>query len=150
MDTLDHNYSASLALEDQARSHLLEMAKWGKILAIVGFVMIGLMVLGGISMLTFASAFDAAGMGVLGGASFFFIYLVLAGLYVYPTLRLYQFSTTTKRAIPNMDSAELTVGLGKLKSVFKFMGMLTVIIIGFYVLMIVISLLVGGLGMLAM
>ncbi|MBK9455492.1 MAG: hypothetical protein IPO24_07830 [Bacteroidetes bacterium] len=47
METLDNNLSngENLIINGQIKSHLLETAKWGRILAILGFVGLGLMII---------------------------------------------------------------------------------------------------------
>jgi len=152
INILDTETSQELSLTSQAIDHIRVMAKWGRFLSIVGFVFIGLLII----IALFAGAIfssmasDVPGFEVPGMGGFITVlYLLFAALYLYPTVKLYQFSSRAKLAIARNSTPELTESLGNLKSVFSFMGILTAIILGFYALMLVIAL-VGGLAALAM
>ncbi|MGZ3959608.1 MAG: hypothetical protein ACXVBT_17095, partial [Flavisolibacter sp.] len=45
----------SLQIDSMTKTHLAETARWGRFLAIVGFIMCGLIVLGGIAFGSFFS-----------------------------------------------------------------------------------------------
>ena len=142
-----------LVIDKPIAIYLMESCKWGKFLSIVGFVMTGLMVLGGFAMMAMFSSFmpempeNAAmpfGGGFLGG-----MYLFLALIYFFPTLYLYRFSSKTKAALQNMSQDAITESFLKLKSMFKFMGMFMAVILGFYALMILgvgVGAAIGGLS----
>lgn len=115
-------------LNDKAKSHLLEASKWATFLSITGMVGLG----AGLAVILFTwSKFSMAGqsMGMLFG------YLAVALFYLIPLLSLLQFSTKTRKGLNNSDSSSLAVGLQNLKSLFKFMGVMTIIVLVFYVLM---------------
>ncbi|GEO06546.1 hypothetical protein AAE02nite_42100 [Adhaeribacter aerolatus] len=60
------------------------------------------------------------------------IYLLLfAILYFFPTLYLYQFSSRIKTAIYHNQELDLAFAFSRLKSFFKFWGILFIIILGF-------------------
>lgn len=136
-------------VSNRAKSFLATAAFWGKIVSIVGFVLTAIMVLAGIGMLFMGTAFsqfsDQMGaMGAFGGAGFAFIYITGALFYFFPSLYLFNFSQKTQTAIRNSDSLELEEGFKNLKSLFKFMGILTIIFIAIYALAFVIALIAGA------
>lgn len=149
--TLDSGLYKELELETAARDYLLEAAKWGKFLSIVGFIFTGLMVVASFFVGTIFSSMndlqgieggeDLGGLAMLGGGVITFFYLLVALLYFVPTFYFYRFSTNTKAAIENGSSTDLTAGLGNLKSCFKFWGIFTIVILGFYALMFLFGLL---------
>lgn len=144
--TLDENFETQYRLDGQSQNFLKETAKWGRFLAILGFVMIGLMVLIGVFMGTIMSNFGSgAGMGAMPVPpwAFTLLYLVFAGFYILPTLYLYKFSTKTLNAFKNDDPGALPEGFENLKSLFKFMGILAVIMLGLYAIIFVGSLFLG-------
>jgi len=150
---LDSNMNTELSLTTSAKSFLLETAKWAKFLAIVGFVMIGIMVIAAFSMgALFSSMSSMSEFGELpaglGGGFFTVIYLIMALLYFFPTLYLYRFATKTKSALESSSSDQLSGGIENLKSTFKFMGILMIILLGFYALIIVFAI-IGGIAGLA-
>ena len=133
-----------MVITAESREYLQESAKWGKFLAIVGFVFVGLMVL--ISL--FAGTMMGAAMGDLGfgGGGIFLtlIYLALAAVYFFPCLYLYNFSTKAKLALLTNSNSGMAEALKNLKSMFKFMGIFTAIILGLYALIFVGSFLFLG------
>jgi hypothetical protein len=60
------------------------------------------------------------------------IYFGIALLYFFPVYYLYMFARKTKNAILCNDNQMLAEGFSKLKSHYKFVGILTLIIVGFY------------------
>ena len=152
INILDNETSHELSLTSQSVEYIRIMAKWGTFLSIVGFVFIGLMIIialfAGTLFSTMASevpGFEVSGIGGLITV----LYLLIAALYLYPTLKLYQFSSRAKSAIASKSTQQLTESLGNLKSVFSFMGILMAIVLGFYALVLVIGML-GGLAALVM
>ena len=101
---LDSNMGAGFVITEASRSYLRETAKWAKFLAIIGFVMIGFMVLVGVFfgsiMGSAMSDLEDAGLKAgVGTGAFGFIYIFIALLYFFPTLYLYRFATRTKQAV---------------------------------------------------
>lgn len=151
MDTdyiLDDNTSTSnttddvLVLDTFAKSYLEESAKWGKFIAIVGFVFIGLAVVG-IFMVLAGGLGHIGGVGALG--AMMLVYLVFLGFMVLPFVYLYNFAQKTKIALRDNHQGYLRDALENHKSLFKFYGILTIISIVFYGIAIISSI-VGGLA----
>ena len=152
---LDNEFSprtTSLVVDEVAKNFLGETAKWGRFLAILGFVGVGLFVLLAFVMLFMGTAFiDVPGtennsMGILFGGFGAVIYLLLAVLYFFPARYLYRFSEKTKQAIATNDTPALTEALGNLKSLYKFFGILAAIFVGFYALGLLLTVVGGGLA----
>lgn len=126
-------------------AYLHEVAKWGKFLAIVGFILIGIMVISSLfagaamgDMFLPKEAADSMAGAVMGGFVSIF-YLLIALLYFFPVLYLYRFSGKLQEALRLQDEGLLAGSFANLKSLFRFMGILTIIMLAFY-----------GLGMLFM
>jgi hypothetical protein len=135
-----------LQMDHENLGYLNETARWAKFLAIVGFVAIGFMLLMGIffgSIFGAMSSFSGASYSRIGlsGSSlgFTFLYIALAALYFFPTLYLFNFATKMQVAIRNNDQFNLNAAFKNLKSCFKFLGILTIVLIAFYVLAIIIG-----------
>lgn len=135
--------SFGVSLNDQMRSYLQETAKWSYFLSIIGFVFIGFMVLGALFAGMMLGALSSEMGYGMGGSFISIIYLVGAGLYFFPILYLFRFSSKAKIALRSGSDAELTEAFQNLKSHYKFMGILTIVVIGFYLLFFIF----GGLGM---
>lgn len=140
----------NLEIDQIGKINLAEAAKWAKFMGIIGMIMLVLMILGALVFMTigsdmFSTASPVPGMGF--GAGFIgIIYLVVAGLYFYPTWTLLKFGTQTRLGIKNENQAQFNDGLRNLKNCFKFVGILTVIIIAIYVLAIIAVAVGAGMG----
>ncbi|MDQ3292035.1 MAG: DUF5362 family protein, partial [Bacteroidota bacterium] len=143
---------SELQVTAQMRNYLLLTAKWTKFLAIVGFVLIGLMVIGaftfGTIMRSMMANFPGAPTNMPGGSSVVMtIYLLFfAVLYFFPTLYLYQFSSKTKAALLYGEEINLAFAFSRLKSFFKFWGIFLIVILVFYGLVFV-GYLIGSVAM---
>lgn len=135
----------SMPLTPQARAFLRETAKWAKFLSILGFIMMFFLVVVGL----FMGAIMGATYGNMGGAPglpswfFSFIYLVMAAIYFAPMYFLYQFSSKTGTALDTNDSMLLTESLEFLKSHYKYIGILMIILLSIYALVIVFAIFAG-------
>lgn len=119
--------------------YLFEAAKWGKFLAIVGYVMMGLLV-----VLAFVMMFGVSLLSKAAGTGFpmmmiGMVYLVLAGVYFIPVTYLYKFSIQMKQAVESQDEGLFTTGFENLKSLFKFMGIFTIVMLSIYALALLIA-----------
>ena len=136
-----------LQIDHQGSSYLREVAKWSKFLAICGFVLTGLILLvmafAGSAMTTaFSSTYGSAGAasGVFGMVILVIVLLV----YFFPCLYLYRFATKMQVALRNNDQETLNTSFSNLKSCFKFVGILMIILLSFYALIFLIGLLSLG------
>ena len=120
---------------------LKEVAKWTKFISIVGFVMVGLMVFGGLAfgslMATIGSVFPSefssnSDNPAALGAVFGFMYLFIAALYFFPVYYLYNFSSKLKTAIQLNSEVLLESSFKNLKSHYKFMGIILIIFLVIY------------------
>lgn len=144
-DNLHVENGENLVIDWRSKEFLKETAKWTKFLAILGFVGIGLMVLGSLVMLFAPSSLMSNGDFPFGGKIFMMLlYLAFAVLYYFPISYLYQFSENTKKAIENNDNNAIRDAFEFLKSHYKFMGILTIILLSFYAIIIFIGLVGAG------
>lgn len=144
-DNLHVENGENLVIDWRSKEFLKETAKWTKFLAILGFVGIGLMVLGSLVMLFAPSSLMSNGDFPFGGKIFMMLlYLAFAVLYYFPISYLYQFSENTKKAIENNDNNAIRDAFEFLKSHYKFMGILTIILLAFYAIIIFIGIIGAG------
>ncbi|HYV93868.1 MAG TPA: DUF5362 family protein [Chitinophagales bacterium] len=122
-------------------AYLSETARWAKFLAILGFVMCGIIILVGLfasslftkySTLT-GSSFQMAGMGIMLTV----IYVLLGVIYFFPCYYLFNFAQKMKLALRMRDQVTLSESFRNIKSCFKFMGILMIIVLAFYAIAIV-------------
>ena len=123
----------NLGIDEEARAHMLETVRWGKFLAILGFVFLGLLILFGVLSGFIISAFDQSNVFTAGmGIGMMFVYLLIAAIYFYPTWALYKFSVLSKQALHTHNQQQFNQSLRYLKNIFKFFGIITIIMLALY------------------
>lgn len=138
-----------LVLNTKSKSFLREISKWAFFFAIIGFISIFLLVVIAILMGTvYAPMIDmlAQQQGLQSlGITLSITYLVVALLYFMPVLYLFKFSRKMKTALAIKNDDVLSDALENLKSHYKFIGVLTIIMISLYILLIGFSIVAGSL-----
>lgn len=133
-----------LQLDQTGSMYLKEMGKWARFLSIVGFVFCGIIVLGAVFAGSFiASSLSQAGGGAMAqglGGFITVLYLLIGLLCFFPCFYLFNFSSKVKIAIANNDLETLNGSFRNLKSYFKFIGILTIVMLSFWVLLILLQL----------
>ena len=135
-----------LQLDQPSTGYLGEAAKWAKFLAILGFIFCAFMVIAALFAGSMMSSMmsSAGGFGTMFGGGFVTVlYLLFAALYFFPCLFLYRFASQIQDAIHNNEQAKLQGSFRSLKSFFRFVGILTIIAIAFYILAIFAVLVIG-------
>lgn len=133
-----------LSIDGASSGFLNETSRWAKFLAILGFVGVGFMILFSLVIIGLGNSnpmmeasFKTAGYGnpaVVG-----IIYLVMAVVSIFPYLYLFQFATKMKTALRSSEQDVLNSAFSSLKSCFKFVGVFTIILLGFFVLAFIIG-----------
>jgi len=138
-----------LIVTENMRSYLYDMAGWTKFLGIIGFIFSGLMIIMAVGMGAIFSTFSQMpGMemyGGLGSGVFTFIMVLYALLFLYPSLMLFSYAVKAKQGVLYADQLSLETGIRKLKSFFKFYGIMMIIVIAFYILIFLFAI-VGGMA----
>lgn len=133
-----------LYVTESIQENFLISSKWGKFLSIVGFISCGLLVIGGIYLATNSSLGQLSRFGATA-PTLGLTYIIMAGLLFFPCLYLFKFSAKVKEAVVNTRQDSFESSIESLKAMFKFYGILTIIILGFY-LIIILVLMVGVAG----
>lgn len=124
-----------MSLNDASKAYLKETAKWSQFLAIVGFVGIGIMVIASFFMgIIFSALPNNEELPEDFGPYMTIVYLIMALIYFFPVLYLYKFSVKLKQSLQSQDEDVLSEAFLNLKSMFKFMGVLTILLIALYIL----------------
>ncbi|WP_394776449.1 DUF5362 family protein [Flavobacterium sp.] len=140
-----------LQLNESAKGFLRETAKWAYFLSIVGFIGIGLLMIGavfaGAFLATMGSVIPGAGaMGSSFGAIMGVFYFILAAIYFFPVYYLFKFASNAKKAFRDNDTEALTNSLEYLKSHYKFIGIFMIAILVLYGLIFVFAILGSLIG----
>jgi hypothetical protein len=138
MENFDNLTQNNVALEvtENSKTYLKSAAAWCKFLAILNFIGIGCMALGGSIAILPGSLVGSytpvpVPMALLG-----FVYLALAVILFFPALYLYRFSTKTPLSLATNNVFELEDALKDMKSYWKFRGILAIVAIAFCIFII--------------
>ncbi len=135
METIDNeiNDVNGIQFSDQIKRNLIETGKWTNFLAIVGFVILGLILIGAFIFIGLgASAFNGEGLVGVG-----VLYILMVVLYFFPTFYLLQFARKIKTGLSSSIQSEVETAFLNLKKLFKFVGILMIITISLYLLIII-------------
>lgn len=145
---------ANPAVTGASLEHIRRSAGWMKFIAIVHFVLVGLMVLGSLLVITmggalFANMPNGSALAGAGMTSFIgIIYLIFAGLFFMPVLYLYRSAAHYKNFVDSEAPIDLEFALEQQKNFWRYIGIFTAIFVGLYAFIFVISI-VANIALLA-
>lgn len=132
-----------LEVEGASVQFLSETAKWAKFLSIMGFITTGIIVIfalfAGVIFKTAFASLGNSGMGSGVSVLISFVYIAFALLYFFPCLYMFRFSTKMQTALAENNQLELTNAFENLKSAFKFVGIMTIVILALYALVFIVG-----------
>jgi hypothetical protein len=123
---------------------LRQTKPWARLLAMLGFIGIGLMVLASLAMLAFESSMKI-GLPRGFGVGMMLVYLFMAGLQLPAALFLNRYASRIGDLLSSQSPSDLQEALVAQKSFWRYIGILTLIVVCIYVL--VIAFAVVGAGM---
>jgi protein-S-isoprenylcysteine O-methyltransferase Ste14 len=130
-ETIDSAYQANdKSLSAASVDFLRTSAKWAKFLAIVGFVLIGILI---VFSLLFSSMISNLNRGVPAGV-ITVVYIIVGAIWLPPCIFLLRFANEINNGLDESDQNSIDAGFSALKSHFKYIGIFTIIILGFYAL----------------
>ena len=124
--------AGGVTVTDSMMDSMRSIKPWTKLLAILGFVGVGLMVLFGVAFMVFANMLQQqknAPPPALG-----YIYILLSILYFFPAFYLYKYSASIGAFLKSNGSLDLESALSYQKSFWKFVGIVALIGMGLGVL----------------
>lgn len=149
---MEQTHHLGLTIDPVGAQEMRGFAKWAKFLSIIGFILCGLIILFGIFFGSIMGALSGMGggenpygemgpgAGAIGGIAAV-LYIIIAVIYFFPTLYLFQSASKVRLALDTNDQEALNTGFMKLKACFRFIGILTIILLCFYALAIIVALL---------
>lgn len=132
-----------LIVNEFAREQLKSSAKWGRFLAIVGFVGIANMILAvivlnfvlpGLNADELQNTQQIQQVNPFQGTILSIFYILVSVLSFFPTFYLLKFSNYSIKALKENDEGMLQIAFKNLKYQYKFMGYLTIIMLVFVVI----------------
>ena len=132
-----------LTVSRPAAYYLRETSKWAYFLSIMGFILSGLIVLIALfagAILSAMPAFqESQGKSLPPGFGFLIsvMYTIMGAIYFVPSWYLLRYARKLKSALASKDSKELTAAFENEKSLYKFWGVFTIVMIAIYAVMLI-------------
>lgn len=129
--------SKELQVTEIILSHLRETARWARFLAIIGFVMVGFLLLAavilpGMMVNTNYSELEGTFSTEITTTGIRINFIILAVLLFFPCLFLFRFANRMKDALLHNQQDSFEESFQNLKSTFKFYGILAIIVLAIY------------------
>ncbi len=130
-------------LTSESVAYLHKAAKWGKFLALLGFIMTSLMIIAGILMSFVLNSVHFNEMMPLNSPfspkilSIF--YVSIAVIFLFPVSFLHSFSNKAIKAVNTGNTKSMTSSLKNLKNLFVFLGISIVIGLALYTTILMIA-----------
>lgn len=147
------------AITDGVLKQLKGTKGWVKLMAIICFMLGGLMVMGGLAFLAFglfgSSLMAAMGEqgaqlagigGAIGGAVIGLVYAGLGAIYFVPGFKLWNYASTIEDLLKDRAVVTLEKALDYQRSFWKFVGVFTIVMISLYVLLVIGMIAVAGIA----
>jgi hypothetical protein len=155
MEDINLSHSFNLQVDNGNIPYLNEAAKWGKFLSILGFILITILLICGCVFAFSDGNFSSSDLNTefqnldlpsnALGIIFAFYFFLIALIYFFPCLFLYRFSTKMQLAIRTNDQIVLNKSFENLKSLLKFFGVITIIILSIWLIAIIFEVVLGSL-----
>jgi small-conductance mechanosensitive channel len=120
--------------------HLNVTRRWTMFIVIMGFIILGLIIVIGLLAGTFLSAFstEESHSGV-PAYKLLIIIIAMAVVYLLPIIFLFRFSKHTAHAVHNLDNQELHKAFRNLKYYFVYISILIIIVLILYIGALIVS-----------
>jgi len=133
---------SELTLNADAKDFLRQTGKWAKLLAITSIIFSAMIIVVGLffgTIMGTLSSFSGQSMSNMyaGGFGVFMavFYGIIGLVMMYPGIRLLQFSSKTKQALELNDIESISEAFKRLRSVFRFYGIIVIIYLALIALM---------------
>ena len=155
------NVISTTVLSPQDTNTLIRTAKWGRLLALVVFGVVGIMLvssafIGSLFARLLAMQAQLSGaqdlppapaeelLQLIGGLSTA-VFLIVAALYFVPALFLYQHASRILTSLHGVfDPVKFSAGLSAQRRLYTFLGVLTMLVLGLYALLFLFFMLAFG------
>lgn len=132
--------AAKIEISNQSVINLNKARKWAMFLAIIGFIIFGLITIIGIIALVFLFFFksDELCLGIKDPLLLIML-IAVSVIYFLPVLFLFRFSKYTRDALQKSDKQKLDKAFKYLRILFAYLGILFIIALSGYIVILVVS-----------
>ena len=135
-DQLDNFFN--IAFDDAVRSQVRGAASWAKICAICAFIGAGVAFL--VALLGTSALNGFSRIGMMLGA------FISAAISIFINYWLYRFAVSTTKGMDAMDSVKTNEGLNDLRTYFRILGIILIIVLSLFALGVLIALMSLGMS----
>lgn len=144
IEKLQPEKEAELIISSEIRQYLTTTSKWATFLAIIAFIGTGLLMSAGVMMSLLGGVLSKIGESASSTSPAIsmllpylgVIYIIFAAVYLIPALYLYHFASKSKKALASNIQHELNESFRNLKRLFKFYGIMIIVLISAYIILI--------------
>ncbi|MFT3908213.1 MAG: hypothetical protein QM737_02210 [Ferruginibacter sp.] len=138
METNQEKSIFELGFTDEGKSNFSSIAQWASINAIIGFVGIGMTVLS-----SFMASSRLVGAAKTANMITVFFTIVISLLL---NITLIGAANNLKKGLIGSDQGYFNLGMMKMASYFKIIGILMIVCLSFFTLMMIIGIMAGAMG----
>lgn len=125
--------------------HLRNTKPWVRLLSVMGFIGSALLVIVALAMMVGSSFMGEQFSGAMG-VGLGVAYLLFALFYIYPSVCLWRYANSIQALLSTRRTVDLETALGQQKSFWRFVGILTAVILVIYALIFVVAIVAGAIG----
>ena len=129
-----------IEIDEATLRHLKSAGKWSMFIGIIGFILLGIIIIAGILAGTFLAAFNSGDSGTKLPDALIMAIIIAAGVIcLLHVFFLVRFSKHASNAVKMNDSTEFKKAIKSLKLYFIYIGILIIILLSGYLAAFVIS-----------
>lgn len=126
--------------------HLRGTKPWVRLLSVLSFIGAFFMVLGGLAMMVGAGFLGEAGLEGMAGVGIGAAYLLFAVIYIFPALWMWRYASSIQTLLSSRRAADLDTAMRNQKAVWRFFGIIAMVILVLYAVILVGAIVFGALG----
>lgn len=142
MENIPDKSIFDFSIDEEGKSSLAAIAKWVNINAIVAFISLGISIISTVSTVSNLNRYSSN----FGGGAVIFTFIIELAISLLLNITLLAVASNLKKAVDMTDQNFLGIGLAKLATYFKILGILIIIVLIIVVLFLLIILASGGRG----
>lgn len=114
--------------------------KWTMFLSVLGFIILGLIIVAGLTTSLFLTTFKTqeANLGI-PESLLILLFIVIGAIYFFPVFFLFRFSRNTRDAVQNLDPQKLRKGFRNLRLYFAYIGIMVIVVLSVYLVLLLVA-----------
>ncbi len=127
--------------------HLRGTRPWVRLLAVLGFIFAIFICLAGAAMMVGSSFMgEATGLTGMAGVGIGVLYLLLALIYIFPSIWMWRYAGSIQTLLSSRQTADLDEAMKHQKAVWRFFGIIAMVMIVIYAVIIVVAIIAATVG----